>query len=234
MNFQGDDPHRIGSSGGAAIDERRRMSRNAAGFPASPALLPGPVPVRSALRVAVLAVDPATARRLRALVSESGHAVVAAGEAADALLSDGSAPPAADLPTVACGAAGGEFAGLLPRGVGPVALDAALRAVAAGLVVRPRRIGKPLEKQLDKPLGKPAARPRFEPLPDATLPRLTPREIEVLTAFGDGLSNKETARRLGISPHTVKFHGESLFRKLGAGCRAEAVAKGLRRQIVEF
>ena len=41
-------------------------------------------------------------------------------------------------------------------------------------------------------------------------------------------------RRLGISPHTVKFHIESVFRKLGAATRAEAVAKGLRRQIVEF
>jgi two-component system, NarL family, nitrate/nitrite response regulator NarL len=125
------------------------------------------------------------------------------------------------VPVVALGAFGsaaGDFAGLLPAGAGPAQLDAALRAVAAGLVVRPREV----------------AEPRFGPLPDETLPLLTPREIEVLTAFGDGLSNKETARRLGISPHTVKFHSESLFRKLGAGCRAEAVAKGLRRQIVEF
>jgi len=48
------------------------------------------------------------------------------------------------------------------------------------------------------------------------------------------LSNKATARRLGISPHTVKFHIESLFKKLGAASRAEAVAKGLKRQIVEI
>ena len=63
---------------------------------------------------------------------------------------------------------------------------------------------------------------------------LSPREIEVLAALGNGLSNKAAARRLGISPHTVKFHIESLFRKLGASTRAEAVAKGLKRQIVEF
>ncbi len=56
----------------------------------------------------------------------------------------------------------------------------------------------------------------------------------MLTALADGLANKSVARRLGISPHTVKFHIESLFRKLGAATRAEAVAKGLRRQIVEF
>ena len=53
----------------------------------------------------------------------------------------------------------------------------------------------------------------------------TPRELEVLAAIGDGLTNKMIARRLQISPHTVKFHVESLLKKLGARSRAEAVAK---------
>jgi two-component system, NarL family, nitrate/nitrite response regulator NarL len=56
----------------------------------------------------------------------------------------------------------------------------------------------------------------------------------VLAALGKGLSNKAVARQLGISPHTVKFHVEALFRKLGAGSRAEAVVKGLKQQICEF
>jgi DNA-binding CsgD family transcriptional regulator len=170
------------------------------------------------LRVAVVAAEPAAAARLAALAGRSGHDVVGAAEAADVVLSDGSAAPGAGVPTVAIGAAEGDFAGLLSLDAGPAQLDAALRAVAAGLAVRPHAV----------------ARPRFGPLPDEPAALLTPREIEVLTAFSDGLSNKEAARRLGISPHTVKFHSESLFRKLGAGCRAEAVAKGLRRQIVEF
>jgi DNA-binding NarL/FixJ family response regulator len=64
---------------------------------------------------------------------------------------------------------------------------------------------------------------------------LTPRELEVLAAIGTGLANKEIARQLGISLHTVKFHIESLFLKLGARSRAEAVAKGLeRREIVNL
>ncbi len=63
---------------------------------------------------------------------------------------------------------------------------------------------------------------------------LTPREVEVLAALAEGLGTKAVARRLAISPHTVKFHIEGLFRKLDAATRAEAVAKGLRRQIVEF
>jgi DNA-binding CsgD family transcriptional regulator len=71
-------------------------------------------------------------------------------------------------------------------------------------------------------------------LPEEPPVLLTPREIEVLGALGNGMTNKEVARLLGISPHTVKFHIESLFRKLGAASRAEAVAKGMRQQIVEF
>ena len=62
---------------------------------------------------------------------------------------------------------------------------------------------------------------------------LTPRELDVLAAIGTGLSNKAIARQLGISLHTVKFHIESLFRKLGVRTRAEAVAKGLERRAGE-
>src|SRR5439155_19460218 len=116
---------------------------------------------------------------------------------------------------VAVGAAGGEFAGWLPPDAGAAQVDAALRAVAAGLTVR---------------ATPPQAR-NFDPLPEEAPVVLTPREIEVLGAVGNGLTNKEVARLLGISPHTVKFHIESLFRKLGASSRAEAVARGMRQQI---
>ena len=60
---------------------------------------------------------------------------------------------------------------------------------------------------------------------------LTPRELEVLGAIGEGLTNKAIARRLGISLHTVKFHVESLFRKLGARTRTEALAKAGERRV---
>ena len=56
----------------------------------------------------------------------------------------------------------------------------------------------------------------------------------MLAAIGDGLGNKAIARKLDISLHTVKFHIESLFRKLGARSRAEAVAKGLARRKKEI
>ena len=170
------------------------------------------------LRVAVASTDPTTAHRLAGLVAASGHEVVAAADAADAVLSDGPVEPPPDTPLVVLGASEGDFAGLLPPEAGPAQLDAALRAVVAGLAVRVFELPKS----------------RFAPLPDDASPLLTPREIEVLTALRDGLSNKAAARRLGISPHTVKFHIEQLFRKLGASCRTEAVAKGLKQQIVEF
>lgn len=176
---------------------------------------PAAAPLR--LRVRVVADNPDAAACLALLVVKSGHLAVGAGEPADAVLTDGSAGVPPDLPGVALGGEEAEMAGLLPDDAGPAQLDAALRAVAAGLGVRPAQ-----------------PPPGFAPLPEAPSPTLTPREIEVLAALADGLGNKACARRLGISPHTVKFHIESLFRKLGAATRAEAVAKGLRRQLVEF
>jgi len=62
------------------------------------------------------------------------------------------------------------------------------------------------------------------------------RLVEAFDQFHDvrTQSNQEVARLLGISPHTVKFHVESLFKKLGASSRAAAVARGMRQQIVEL
>jgi len=61
---------------------------------------------------------------------------------------------------------------------------------------------------------------------------LTAREIEVLRMMAQGLANKVIASRLGISEHTVKFHVGSIFAKLHAGSRTEAVALGARQGLV--
>lgn len=64
--------------------------------------------------------------------------------------------------------------------------------------------------------------------------QLTPREREVLVWVADGLSNREIATELDISEHTVKFHLASVFGKLGASSRTEAVRRGLQLGLVEI
>ena len=111
---------------------------------------------------------------------------------------------------------------VLPRDISPEQLQAALRAVGAGLVVaHPSGIGAvvaiPASAASDvSPLAEP----------------LTKREREVLQMLAGGLANKEIAARLSISDHTAKFHVASILGKLGAATRAEAVAIGIRRGLV--
>jgi len=73
-------------------------------------------------------------------------------------------------------------------------------------------------------------RPTFddEADPGGNLPELTLRAVEVLQQLITGASNKEIARRLDISVHTVKFHVASIVAKLGASGRTDAVARAMR------
>lgn len=57
----------------------------------------------------------------------------------------------------------------------------------------------------------------------------TLREREILRLINDGLANKDIARRLGISPGTVKNHVHRILEKLQAQRRGEAAAR-LRRE----
>ena len=58
---------------------------------------------------------------------------------------------------------------------------------------------------------------------------VSPRECEVLELLAEGASNKLIARRLAISPNTVKTHVARLFEKLEASSRTQAIhhARGL-------
>ncbi len=66
----------------------------------------------------------------------------------------------------------------------------------------------------------------------ATGPSLTEKEIEVLKLASKGLSNKEIASEMGISPRTVQSHMASIFGKMSVGSRTEAVFEALRRRLI--
>lgn len=63
---------------------------------------------------------------------------------------------------------------------------------------------------------------------------LTAREREVLELLTEGVSNKEIARRLGISVHTAKFHVGRVIDKLDATGRTDAVAHAARTGIIHL
>ena len=166
------------------------------------------------LRVAVYAADRLRRHVLSRAVAEAGHLVVGAQDTADVVLADGDGPPGESRPVVTLGGAGRDVPGVLPRDADASQIDAAIRAVAAGLIVR-----------------WPGAETGFGAMRETdTRALLTPRELEVLAALAEGITNKAIARRLEISLHTVKFHVESVFRKLGARTRTEAVAKASERR----
>ena len=54
---------------------------------------------------------------------------------------------------------------------------------------------------------------------------LSPRELDILDRLAAGESNKEIARRLGISPNTVKTHVARVYEKLAVQRRVQAVEK---------
>jgi len=61
---------------------------------------------------------------------------------------------------------------------------------------------------------------------------ISPRELVVLKELADGRSNKEIARRLEVSPNTVKTHLARLYEKLGAQRRTDAVKRARELGII--
>ncbi|GAA4911880.1 DNA-binding NarL/FixJ family response regulator [Actinomycetospora succinea] len=78
--------------------------------------------------------------------------------------------------------------------------------------------------ELADPSVLPGARPATTDLSD--------REMDVLLGMTEGLSNAEIAAELVLAEDTVKTHARRLFRKLGAGDRADAVARGFRQGLL--
>lgn len=108
---------------------------------------------------------------------------------------------------------------VLPGNASAAEIIAAIEAAAAGLAaIDPRDL---------EPLLATQARPS----PVSSQP-LTPRETEVLRLMAEGAANKVIAWKLGLSEHTVKFHVASIFAKLDAGTRTEAVTNGIRQGLI--
>ena len=58
---------------------------------------------------------------------------------------------------------------------------------------------------------------------------LTPREMDVIQLLAEGLSNKEMAHILSVSPRTINFHLDNIYSKLGVSSRTEAAVYALRQ-----
>ncbi len=113
--------------------------------------------------------------------------------------------------------------GVLPTWASAREIEAAIEAAAAGLLV----LHPDVAEHLATTSGAPS-----RALNAAPGQQLSPRESEILNLLAAGLGNKEIAWRLKISDHTVKFHVTSIFNKLNASSRAEAVAIGVRRGLI--
>ena len=95
--------------------------------------------------------------------------------------------------------------------------DVTLGLVALGFLVLGVVVGVRL-------VGPAPAPPEGNPAARASL-GISEREFEVLKELAAGHSNKEIARRLGVSPNTVKTHIARLYEKLGASRRTDAVRR---------
>jgi two-component system NarL family response regulator len=70
--------------------------------------------------------------------------------------------------------------------------------------------------------------------PQLPTPKLTEREMEVLTLVAKGMANKDIARQLFISENTVKNHVRNMLEKLQLHSRMEAVVYAVREKMLEI
>ena len=97
----------------------------------------------------------------------------------------------------------------------------AIRAVNSGESVLHPTIARRVIEQLTSPANSRTEAQVTEPLSE--------RELDVLKLAAKGISNKDIAEQLCLSPRTVQVHLGHIFNKLGVASRTEAVLYGLRR-----
>lgn len=120
--------------------------------------------------------------------------------------------------TWACG-----VRGVLRREADGSQLAQALGAAGHGLTVSDRAISL---------IPPPASKQRDSIGDELVRETLTERELEVLRRIAEGLPNKQIARDLSISEHTVKFHVNAILGKMNAQSRTEAVVRATRAGLI--
>ena len=108
--------------------------------------------------------------------------------------------------------------GYLVKGVGPERVERALRTVAAGDVVLDQTLVAAVT-ELAQGRRSGTARP---------FPQLTTREYDILGLLAEGLDNTAIARRLMLSPKTVRNHVSNVFTKLDVADRPGAIVLARR------
>lgn len=116
--------------------------------------------------------------------------------------------------------------GYVLKGAASEDLVAALRAAARGEVFLYPTVAK---KLVDDYLSRTGDRETAD-----YHHRLTPREREVLTLIGEGLTNREIAERLVISLSTVQTHYSHIIEKLGLNNRAELIKYAIRHGLIDL
>lgn len=114
--------------------------------------------------------------------------------------------------------------GFLLKSARPEELADAIRTIASGSsVVAPRVVRRMLDLFAPHLPGGPGVSPARPEDVAPALRDLTPRELDVLRAVAEGLSNAEIAEQLVLSTTTVKTHVGNMLAKLGVRDRVQAV-----------
>jgi DNA-binding NarL/FixJ family response regulator len=135
-----------------------------------------------------------------------------------------------DLDEYAFNALRAGASGFLLKDVPPAELVAAIRTVARGDAVVSPRVTRRLLQEYAHQLPDLSGDGDGHPTPPAGL---TERELQVLLAVAEGLSNAEIAERLFVSEATVKSHVGRLLSKLGLRDRVQAVVYAFQTGLVK-